>query len=119
VTLDVTLADSVYRQIAGMAARQRVSVERIVAAALAGQMSGWARLERIPRAAAASVSSRRWTGSPAAEPAPEDRIRERSQPGTGPLGSAGGGVSARKTPDRSGGRSSATVFHTVSTSTLS
>jgi hypothetical protein len=41
------------------------------------------------------------------------------QSGTSPLRFAGGGVSARKTPDLSGGRSSITVFHTVSTSTLS
>ena len=45
--------------------------------------------------------------------------RELFQPGADPSGLAGGSVSARKTPDLSGGRSSMTVFHTVSTSTLS
>ena len=45
--------------------------------------------------------------------------RELFQPGAYPFAFAGGGVSARTTPDRSGGRSSMTVFHTVSTSTLS
>ena len=36
-----------------------------------------------------------------------------------PIAFAVGGVSARKTPDRSGGRSSMTVFGTVSTPILS
>jgi hypothetical protein len=48
--------DAVYRQTAELAARQQVSVERIVAAALAEQLSGWTRVEQM------------------AEPAPEDRL---------------------------------------------
>ena len=47
MTLNVTVPDSVYRQIAEFAARQQVSVERIVAAALAEQLSGWSRVQRM------------------------------------------------------------------------
>jgi hypothetical protein len=74
MTLNVTVPDTVYRQIAEMAARQQVSVERIVAAALAEQMSGWTRLEQM----AARGSRERFLAAldkvPAAEPALEDRI---------------------------------------------
>src|ERR1035441_5654193 len=47
MTLNVTVRDTVYRQIAELAARQQVSVERIVAAALAEQLSGWTRVEQM------------------------------------------------------------------------
>jgi hypothetical protein len=74
MALNVTVPDTVYRQIAEMAARQQVSVERIVAAALAEQMSGWTRLEQM----AARGSRERFLAAldkvPAAEPALEDRI---------------------------------------------
>ena len=64
-TLNVTVPDAVYRQMAELAAWQQVSVERIVAAALAEQLSGRASRERF-LAALDKV--------PAAEPAPEDRL---------------------------------------------
>jgi len=74
MTLSVTVPDAVYRQIAEMAARQQVSVERIVAAALAEQASGWAHVEQM----AARGSRERFVAAldkvPATEPAPEDRI---------------------------------------------
>jgi hypothetical protein len=74
MTLNVTVPDAVYRQMAEMAARQQVSVERIVAAALAAQMSGWDRLEQM----AARGSRERFLAAldkvPAAEPVPEDRL---------------------------------------------
>lgn len=57
----MTVPDTVYRQIAGMAARRQVRVERIVAAALAGQMA--ARGSREIFLAALDKA-------PAAEPAP-------------------------------------------------
>jgi len=44
MTFNVTVPDTVYRQIAELAAQQQVSVERIVAAALADQLSGWSRV---------------------------------------------------------------------------
>jgi hypothetical protein len=57
-----------------MAARQQVWVERIISAALAAQMFGWARVEQM----AARGSSERFLAAldkaPAVEPAPEDRI---------------------------------------------
>ena len=65
MTLNVTVPDAVYRQMAELAAQQQVSVERIVAAALAEQLSGRASRGRF-LAALDPV--------PAAEPAPEDRI---------------------------------------------
>jgi hypothetical protein len=65
MTLNVTVPDAVYRQMAELAAWQQVSVERIVAVALAEQLSGRASRERF-LAALAKVS--------AAEPAPEDRF---------------------------------------------
>jgi len=73
MTLSVTVPDAVYRQMAELAARQQVSVERIAAAALAEQLSGWARVERM-----AGHASREdffaLDKVPAAEPAPEDRL---------------------------------------------
>jgi hypothetical protein len=74
MTLNVTVPDTVYSQIADLAARQQVSVERIVAAALAEQLSGWARVEHM----AGRGSRERFLAAldkvPAAEPATEDRI---------------------------------------------
>jgi hypothetical protein len=74
MTLNVTVLDAVYRQMAELAARQQVSVERIVAAALAEQLSGWTRIERM----AGHASRERFLAAPdkvpAAEPAPEDRL---------------------------------------------
>jgi hypothetical protein len=64
----------VYRQIVELAARQQVSVERVVAAALAEQLSGWSRVEEK----AGRGSRERFLAAldkvPAAEPAPEDRL---------------------------------------------
>lgn len=74
MTLNVTLPDAVYRQIAELAARQQVSVERVIAAALAEQLSGWNRVEQM----AGRGSRKRFLAAldkvPAADPAPEDRL---------------------------------------------
>ena len=74
MTLNVTVPDNVYRQIAELAARQQVSVERIVAAALAEQLAGWNRLEQM----AAQSRNERFLAAldkvPSVEPAPEDRL---------------------------------------------
>jgi len=74
MTLNVTLPDAVYRQIAEFAARQQVSVERVVAAAVAEQLSGWSRVEQM----AGRGSRERFLAAldkvPAADPAPEDRL---------------------------------------------
>jgi hypothetical protein len=59
MTLNVTIPDTVYRQIAELAARQQVSVERIVSAALAEQVSGWA----PNRANGRARQSREFSGS--------------------------------------------------------
>lgn len=74
MTLKVTVPDAVYRQIAEMAARQQVSVERIVAAALAEQLSGWSRVEQMAERASRERFLAALDKVPAAEPAPEDRL---------------------------------------------
>ena len=64
----------VHRPPAELAARQQVSVERIAAAALAEQLSGWARVEQM----AGRASRERFLAAldkvPPAEPMPEDRL---------------------------------------------
>ncbi len=74
MTLNVTLPDAVYRQIAELAAGQQVSVERVVAAAVAEQLSGWSRVEQM----AGRGSRERFLAAldkvPEADPAPEDRL---------------------------------------------
>ncbi|MCU1234162.1 MAG: hypothetical protein JWP63_2129 [Candidatus Solibacter sp.] len=74
MTLNVTLPDAVYRQIAELAARQQVSIERIVAAALAEQLSGWARVERMAELGSRERFLAALDKVPPADPAPEDRI---------------------------------------------
>jgi hypothetical protein len=74
MTLNVTVPDSVYRQIADLAARQQVSVERIVAAALAEQLSGWTRVGQMAERASRERLLAALDKVPAAEPALEDRL---------------------------------------------
>jgi hypothetical protein len=74
MTLNVTVPDTMYSQIAEMAARQQVSVERIVAAALAEQLSGWSRVEQMAKRGNRERFLAALDKVPAAEPAPEDRI---------------------------------------------
>ena len=74
MTLNVTVPDAVYRQIAELAERQQVSVERIVAAALAEQLSGWSRVEQMAERASRERFLAALDKVPAAEPAPEDRL---------------------------------------------
>ena len=74
MTLTVTVPDAVYRQIAELASRQQVSVERIVAAALAEQLSGWNRLEQMAERGSRERFLAALDKVPAVEPAPEDRL---------------------------------------------
>jgi hypothetical protein len=74
MTLHVTVPDSLYRQITDLAARQQVSVERIVAAALAEQLSGWARVEQMAEQGNREELLAALDKVPASEPAPEDRL---------------------------------------------
>jgi len=74
MTLNVTVPDTVYRQIAELAAQQQVSVERIVAAALAEQLSGWSRVEGMAQLASRERFLAALDKVPAVEPAPEDRL---------------------------------------------
>jgi hypothetical protein len=74
MTLNVTIPDTVYRQIADLASRQQVSVERIVAAALAEQLSGWSRVERMAKLGSREHFLAALDKVPAVEPAPEDRL---------------------------------------------
>lgn len=59
---------------AELAARQQVSVERIVAAALAERVSGWARVEQMAARGNRESFLAALDKAPPAEPAPEDRI---------------------------------------------
>jgi hypothetical protein len=74
MTLNVTVPDAMCRQIADLATRQQVSVERIVAAALAEQLSGWARMEQMAERGNREDFRAALDKVPAAEPAPEDRL---------------------------------------------
>jgi hypothetical protein len=74
MTLNVTIPDTVYHQIAELAARQQVSVERIVAAALAEQLSGWSRVERMAKLGNRERFLAALDKVPAVEPAPEDLL---------------------------------------------
>ena len=74
MTLNVTVPDAVFRQIAELAAQQQVSVERIVSAALAEQLSGWTRAERMGRLGSRERFLAALDKVPASEPAPEDRL---------------------------------------------
>lgn len=74
MTLNVTVPDAVYRQIAELASHQQVSVERIVAAALAEQLSGWSRVKRMAELGSRERFLAALDKVPAAEPAPEDRL---------------------------------------------
>ena len=74
MTLNVTVPDTVYRQIAELAARQQVSMERIVAAALAEQLFGWSRVERMSELGSRERFLAALDKVPPIEPAPEDRL---------------------------------------------
>jgi hypothetical protein len=74
MTLNVTVPDTMYRKIAELAERQQVSVERIVAAALAEQLSGWARVEQMAERGSRERFLAVLDKVPATEPAPEDRL---------------------------------------------
>ena len=74
MTLNVTVPDTVCRRIAELAARQQVSVERIVAAALSEQLSGWSRVERMAELGSRERFLAALDKVPAVEPAPEDRL---------------------------------------------
>lgn len=74
MTLNVTVPDTVYRQIADLAARQQVSVERIVAAALAEQLLGWSRAEKMGERGSCERFLAALDKVSAVEPSPEDRL---------------------------------------------
>lgn len=64
-----------YRQIAELAPRQQVSMERIVAAALAEQLSGyWTRVEQMAERSSGERFLAALDNVPSAEPTPEDRL---------------------------------------------
>jgi hypothetical protein len=74
MTLSVAVPEDIYRQVAELAARQKVSVERIVAAALAEQLAGWARADRMAQAGSRDRFLAVLDKIPSSEPAPEDRL---------------------------------------------
>ncbi|MBI4873965.1 MAG: hypothetical protein HY822_04950 [Acidobacteria bacterium] len=74
MTLSVTLPDALYQQVADLASRQQVSVERMVAAALAEQLAGWRRVEQMAKLAGHDQFLAALDKVPDTEPAPEDRF---------------------------------------------
>jgi len=74
MTLNVTVPDTVYRQIAELAAKQQVSVERIVAAALTEQLIGWTRVGQMAELGSRELFLAALDKVPANEPAQDDRI---------------------------------------------
>lgn len=74
MTLSVTVPDAVYRRVAELAARQQVSVERIVAAALAEQLFGWTHVDQMAEQSSRERFLAALDKVPASEPAPEDRL---------------------------------------------
>jgi hypothetical protein len=74
MTLNLTVPDTVYNQIAELAARQHVSVERIVVSALAEQLSGWNRMEQMAERGNRERFLDALDKVPPAEPAPEDQL---------------------------------------------
>jgi hypothetical protein len=73
VTLRVTVPDAVYRRVAELAARHQVSVQRVVAAALAEQVSGWTRVEQMADRGSLERFLAALDQFPATEPALKDR----------------------------------------------
>lgn len=74
MTISVTVPDTVYRQIAELAARQQVSIERIVSAALTEQVTGWTRVEQMADRGSRERFLQALDKVPAAEPSLEDRL---------------------------------------------
>jgi hypothetical protein len=74
MTLSVTLPDALYHQVADLASRQQVSVERMVAAALAEQLANWRRVEQMAERAGRDRFLAALDKVPDTEPAPEDRF---------------------------------------------
>ncbi len=70
----MTVPDTGYRQIVESAARQQVSVERIVAAALAEQLSGWTRVEKMAECGSRERFLAALDKVSAVGPAPEDQL---------------------------------------------
>jgi hypothetical protein len=74
MTLNVTVPDTVYREIAELAIKQQVSVERILSAALAEQISGWARVQQMAERGSRERFLAALDKVPASDPALEDRL---------------------------------------------
>jgi hypothetical protein len=74
MTLSVTLPDALYQQVADLASRQQVSVQRMVAAALAEQLANWSRVEQMAERAGHDRFLAALDKVPDTEPAPEDRF---------------------------------------------
>ncbi len=74
MTLNLTLPEDLYRQIASLAERQQVSVQRLAAAAIAEQLAGWGRVEAMAERGSRQKFLAALDKVPATEPANEDRL---------------------------------------------
>jgi hypothetical protein len=74
MTLSVTVPDSLFQKAAELAARQNISVERLISSALAEQIAGWERLEQMAARGNREQFLEAMARVPGAEPLPEDRL---------------------------------------------
>ena len=74
MTFSVTVPDTLYQQIADLAAQKRVSVERLVSAALAEQVSGWTRVQQMAARGSRERFLKVLDKVPSSEPLMDDRI---------------------------------------------
>jgi len=74
MTLSITVPDSLFQKAAQLAARQNVSVERLISSALAEQIAGWERIEQMAARGSREQFLEAMSRVPDVEPAPEDRF---------------------------------------------
>ncbi len=74
MTLSVTVPDPPFQKVTQLAARQNVSVERLIASALAQQIAGWERVERMAARGSREEFLEAMSKVPDVEPDPEDRL---------------------------------------------
>ena len=87
MTLSVTVPDPLFQKVTQLAARQNVSVERLIASALAQQIACWERVERMAARGNREGFLEAMSKVPDVDPDPEDRlqgrdVREHSGPST-------------------------------------
>jgi len=73
MTVSITIPDEVFHELAELAQRQSVSVERIVTAAVTDQLTYWRRIEGLASRASRDRFLAALDKVPDVDPSPEDR----------------------------------------------